>query len=78
MKGYIVKLRNGKLWYHLITPYGGTLAESMEDTKLMASFGVKWLKRVSFREYSSKRKINRWYSKAGRVNRGRIVGVFHV
>ncbi|UZN24332.1 hypothetical protein [Klebsiella phage pKV-BS375-3.1] len=75
MKGYIVKLRNGKLRYHLITPYGGTIAESLSDTKLMVSFGVKWLKGVSFQDYSSKRKIKDWYSKA---NRGRIVGVFHV
>ncbi|UVX31917.1 hypothetical protein A2a_b_00010 [Klebsiella phage VLCpiA2a] len=75
MKGYIVKLRNGKLRYHLITPYGGTIAETLADTKLMVSFGVKWLKNVSLRCYSSKRKINWWYSKA---NRGRIVGVFHV
>ncbi|QQV91727.1 hypothetical protein vBKpPFBKp16_016 [Klebsiella phage vB_KpP_FBKp16] len=75
MKGYIVKLRNGKLRYHLITPYGGTIAESMEDTKLMLGFGVKWLKGVSFQDYSSKRKIAAWYSKG---ERGRIVGVFHV
>ncbi|UVX31891.1 hypothetical protein A2a_00037 [Klebsiella phage VLCpiA2a] len=75
MKGYIVKLRNGKLRYHLITPYGGTIAESLADTKLMASFGVEWLKRVSYPEYSSKSKIEKWY---GWGNRGRIVGVFHV
>lgn len=75
MKGYIVKLRNGKLRYHLITPYGGTIAESMHDTKMLLSFGVKWLQKVSFRDYSSKRKIAAWYSKG---ERGRIVGVFHV
>lgn len=75
MKGYIVKLRNGKLRYHLITPYGGTIAETIGDTKLMASFGVKWLKRVSYRDYSSKWKIANWYRLN---NRGRIVGVFHV
>ncbi|UNA05334.1 hypothetical protein [Klebsiella phage vB_KvaP_F4M1D] len=75
MKGYIVKLRNGKLRYHLITPYGGTIAESMEDTKNLLLFGTAWTKKVSFREYSNKRKIAMWYS----LNeRGRIVGSFHV
>lgn len=75
MKGYIVKLRNGKLRYHLITPYGGTIAESLGDTKLMVSFGVKWLRGVSFQGYSSKRRIKNWYTSG---ERGRIVGVFHV
>lgn len=75
MKGYIVKLRNGKLRYHLITPYGGTIAETMDDTKRLVGFGVEWLKRVSYPEYSSKSKIEKWY---GWGNRGRIVGVFHV
>lgn len=75
MKGYIVKLRNGKLRYHLITPYGGTIAESMEDTKHLLMFGTAWTKNVSFQDYSSKRKIALWYS----LNkRGRIVGCFHV
>lgn len=75
MKGYIVKLRNGKLRYHLMTPYGGTIAESLGDTKLMVSFGVKWLRGVSFQVYSSKRRIKNWYTSGGH---GRIVGVFHV
>lgn len=75
MKGYIVKLRNGKLRYHLITPYGGTIAESMEDTKSFLMFGTDWIKTVSLPFFSSKRKIARWYA----VNkRGRIVGSFHV
>lgn len=73
MKGYIVKLRNGKLRYHLITPYGGTIAESMEDTKHLIMFGTSWLKNVSFPYFSSKRKIARWYS-----GDGLIVGVFRV
>lgn len=75
MKGYIVKLRNGKLRYHLMTPYGGTIAETLADTKLIVSFGVKWPKDVFFREYSSKRRIKNWYTPGAR---GRIVGVFHV
>lgn len=75
MKGYIVKLRNGKLRYHLITPYGGTIAESMNYTKMLLSFGVKWLQKVSYRDYSSKSKIAAWYADG---KRGRIVGAFHV
>lgn len=74
MKGYIVKLRNGKLRYHLITPYGGTIAESLSDTKCYLGFGTEWLKNVSYQDYSSKRKIANWYRFN---NRGRIVGVFH-
>lgn len=75
MKGYIVKLRNGKVRYHLITPYGGTIAESMEDTKRYLSFGLEWLQTISYPYYSSKRDIAAWYSDG---KRGRIVGVFHV
>ncbi len=75
MKGYIVKLRNGKLRYHLITPYGGTIAETLSDTKCYLGFGVEWLKNVSYRDYSSKNQIEKWYAWG---DRGRIVGVFHV
>ena len=75
MKGYIVKLRNGKLRYHLITPYGGTIAESMEDTKRYLGFGLAWLRTIAYPYYSSKRKIASWYADG---KRGRIVGVFHV
>lgn len=75
MKGYIVKLRNGKLHYHLITPYGGTIAASLGDTKRYLDFGTEWTQHVSYPDYSSKRKIKNWYSSDGR---GRIVGVFHV
>lgn len=75
MKGYIVKLRNGNLRYHLITPYGGTIAMSLQDTKRYLEFGVKWTQRVSYQDYSSKRKIKNWYASG---ERGRIVGVFHV
>ena len=75
MKGYIVKLRNGKLRYHLITPYGGTIAASIEGTKYLLQFGVAWTQNVSHPEYSSKRRIAGWYSND---KRGRIVGCFHV
>lgn len=75
MKGYIVKLHNGKLRYHVITPYGGTIAGSIEETKRLLMFGTAWSRIVSFPQYSSKRNIAEWYSPA---KRGRIVGCFHV
>ena len=75
MKGYIVTMHNGVRRYHLITPYGGTISESLEETKLRASFGMEFLKGISYPDYATREKLVAWYES---TNRGRIVGEFTV